>query len=224
MNGFPCNGDLGYCYNGQCPQRPDQCVRMYGSGECPRFMSSYLMRMVLKLLFWCHQVRHKPRSTAITTTPEEPTSPSANALWTSSHPASRSESQQISPACVGLVLWTQGEPLISCRDVMCGKLFCQNGQENPNYGRMVTVNGCKAAFFDDYTKDYGQVDSGTKCGDGKVTGCQLLSGHPRPSVTVCIRVSSAFVFFSRCAARTSVWIWRRLTETQTARPNVPATL
>lgn len=38
VNGLPCDGGLGYCYNGQCPQRPDQCVRMYGSGECPRFI------------------------------------------------------------------------------------------------------------------------------------------------------------------------------------------
>lgn len=57
-----------------------------------------------------------------------------------------------------------------CRDVLCGKLFCHNGQDNPNYGRMVRFGDCKAAFFDDYTKDYGQVDPGTKCGDGKVRG------------------------------------------------------
>ncbi len=59
-----------------------------------------------------------------------------------------------------------------CRDVFCGKLFCSKGSDNPNYGRMVRFNDCKAAFFDDHTKDYGQVDTGTKCGDGKVKGCQ----------------------------------------------------
>lgn len=31
VNGFPCNEDHGYCYNGQCPQRPDQCVKLYGA-------------------------------------------------------------------------------------------------------------------------------------------------------------------------------------------------
>lgn len=39
---------------------------------------------------------------------------------------------------------------------------------------MVTVGDCKAAFFGDYTQDYGQVDTGTKCGDGKVIGFFLL--------------------------------------------------
>lgn len=51
---------------------------------------------------------------------------------------------------------------------MCGKLFCHDGQGNPNYGRMVRFGTCKASFYDDHTKDYGQVDVGTKCGDGKV--------------------------------------------------------
>ncbi|XP_035021338.1 disintegrin and metalloproteinase domain-containing protein 28-like [Hippoglossus stenolepis] len=53
-------------------------------------------------------------------------------------------------------------------DTLCGKLFCHNGNPNPNYGRMVSVGDCKATFYDDYTKDYGQVDTGTICGDGKV--------------------------------------------------------
>lgn len=35
VNGLPCDGGQGYCYNGQCPQRPKQCVKMYGSGEYP---------------------------------------------------------------------------------------------------------------------------------------------------------------------------------------------
>lgn len=51
---------------------------------------------------------------------------------------------------------------------MCGKLFCHNGQGNPNYGRMVQFGKCKASFYDDHTKDYGQVDVGTKCGDEMV--------------------------------------------------------
>lgn len=39
VNGLPCDGGLGYCFNGNCPQRSDQCVRMYGSGERPRLCS-----------------------------------------------------------------------------------------------------------------------------------------------------------------------------------------
>ncbi|XP_061907495.1 disintegrin and metalloproteinase domain-containing protein 28 [Entelurus aequoreus] len=53
-------------------------------------------------------------------------------------------------------------------DVFCGKLFCHQGKDNPNYGRMVRVGQCKATFFADFTKDYGQVEAGTKCGEGKV--------------------------------------------------------
>lgn len=34
VNGLPCDGGVGYCYNSQCPQRPDQCVKLYGSCEC----------------------------------------------------------------------------------------------------------------------------------------------------------------------------------------------
>ncbi|KAG7271313.1 hypothetical protein CRUP_021050 [Coryphaenoides rupestris] len=30
VNGLPCDAGRGYCYNGQCPQRADQCVKMYG--------------------------------------------------------------------------------------------------------------------------------------------------------------------------------------------------
>lgn len=33
VNGLPCEGGLGYCYNGKCPQRPNQCIRMYGPSE-----------------------------------------------------------------------------------------------------------------------------------------------------------------------------------------------
>lgn len=72
------------------------------------------------------------------------------------------------------------------RDVMCGKLFCHNGMENPNYGRMVRFSDCKASFYDDFTKDFGQVDTGTKCGDGKVSSaapllkalCEGVEGGP----------------------------------------------
>ena len=36
MNGLPCDAGNGYCYNGQCPQKEDQCVKMYGPGRCPQ--------------------------------------------------------------------------------------------------------------------------------------------------------------------------------------------
>lgn len=52
---------------------------------------------------------------------------------------------------------------------MCGKLFCEQGQTDPNYGRLVQVNTCKASFYGDRNSDFGQVDTGTKCGDEKVT-------------------------------------------------------
>uniref|UniRef100_A0A667XR84 ADAM metallopeptidase domain 28 n=1 Tax=Myripristis murdjan TaxID=586833 RepID=A0A667XR84_9TELE len=31
VNGLPCDGGKGYCYDGLCPQRADQCIRMYGN-------------------------------------------------------------------------------------------------------------------------------------------------------------------------------------------------
>uniref|UniRef100_A0A8C8M549 Uncharacterized protein n=1 Tax=Oncorhynchus tshawytscha TaxID=74940 RepID=A0A8C8M549_ONCTS len=54
------------------------------------------------------------------------------------------------------------------RDVQCGKLFCKNGNDDPNYGRMVKFSDCKATFYGDHTSDFGQVNTGTKCNDGKV--------------------------------------------------------
>lgn len=62
---------------------------------------------------------------------------------------------------------------LSSRDMMCGKLFCSGGQADPNYGRMVRFGSCKAAFFDDASKDFGQVEEGSRCGEGKV--CARLS-------------------------------------------------
>uniref|UniRef100_A0A3Q2CUU6 Disintegrin domain-containing protein n=1 Tax=Cyprinodon variegatus TaxID=28743 RepID=A0A3Q2CUU6_CYPVA len=92
VNGLPCNKGLGYCYNGQCPQRSTQCLKLYGNSR----------------------------------------------------------------------------PLAFFLDFFCGKLFCSGGNPNPIYGQMVTIGGCKAAFIQDYTKDYGQVEEGTVCGEGKV--------------------------------------------------------
>lgn len=34
VNGLPCDAGHGYCYNGQCPQKADQCVKMYGPCRC----------------------------------------------------------------------------------------------------------------------------------------------------------------------------------------------
>lgn len=120
VNGEPCDRGLGYCYNGQCPQRPLQCQKMFGAGavEAPR--SCYNQNTRATYYAFCKRV--------------------ANNQY------------------------------IPCQkeDIYCGKLFCQKGNSNPNYGRLVLVGNCKATFYGDYTKDFGQVDTGTKCGDGMV--------------------------------------------------------
>lgn len=120
VNGLPCDGGLGYCYNGQCPQRSNQCIKMYGP-------------TAIETRPFCYDQNTRGTYYAFCRRPSQ-------------------------------------DQYIPCQreDRFCGKLFCHNGNENPNYGRMVRVGNCKAAFFDDYTQDYGQVDSGTKCGDGKV--------------------------------------------------------
>ena len=64
------------------------------------------------------------------------------------------------------------------RDVYCGKLFCSGGQSDPNYGSTVAFSDCKAASFWDAAADYGQVDAGTKCGEGKVHPPQHLQPLP----------------------------------------------
>lgn len=51
---------------------------------------------------------------------------------------------------------------------MCGKLFCAQGNGSPNYGRLVSFKNCKATFYGNPEEDYGQVDTGTKCGEGLV--------------------------------------------------------
>ncbi|XP_049907937.1 disintegrin and metalloproteinase domain-containing protein 28 [Epinephelus moara] len=119
VNGLPCNGDLGYCYNGQCPQRPNQCFKLYGPSATEGRPKCY---------------NHNTRGTYYAF-------------------CRRTENQYI--PC-------------QQQDVFCGKLFCHGGNANPAYGRMVRVGDCKAAFFEDHTKDYGQVDTGTKCGVGMV--------------------------------------------------------
>ncbi|CAB1320018.1 unnamed protein product, partial [Coregonus sp. 'balchen'] len=74
------------------------------------------------------------------------------------------------------------------QDVQCGKLFCNNGNDDPNYGRMVKFSDCKATFYGDHNSDFGQVDTGTKCNDGKVCSkneCVDLETAYGPKATNC---------------------------------------
>uniref|UniRef100_A0A3B4FCT5 ADAM metallopeptidase domain 28 n=1 Tax=Pundamilia nyererei TaxID=303518 RepID=A0A3B4FCT5_9CICH len=145
VNGLPCDGGQGYCYNGQCPQRPKQCVKMYGSGakEAKQGCYNYNTRGVY----------------------------------------------------YGFCKRPSNNQFIPCQqeDVLCGKLFCEGGNDNPNYGRMVAIGTCKAAFFSDTTGDQGLVETGTKCGDGKVCNhkseCQCEPGWTLPN---CDSVDTAF--------------------------------
>ena len=100
VNGLRCDGDQGYCYNGECPQRPKQCIKLYGRGECPVLpcicccvLYSTYNRIIIVILS-CHQVLQRLNHTALTITPEEPTTPSANVpQTTSTSPVRESESQ-----------------------------------------------------------------------------------------------------------------------------------
>uniref|UniRef100_A0A087XLJ6 ADAM metallopeptidase domain 28 n=1 Tax=Poecilia formosa TaxID=48698 RepID=A0A087XLJ6_POEFO len=121
VNGLPCDKGLGYCYNGQCPQRAAQCKKVYGNAADEAPSSCYNYNTKGSNYGYCRRFSNID--------------------------------------------------FIPCQkqDVLCGKLFCQGGNPNPIYGQMVTFSGvCKAMFFTDYTKDYGQVDEGTMCGEGKV--------------------------------------------------------
>uniref|UniRef100_A0A8C7X703 ADAM metallopeptidase domain 28 n=1 Tax=Oryzias sinensis TaxID=183150 RepID=A0A8C7X703_9TELE len=104
VNGLPCDRGLGYCYNGQCPQRPNQYLHLcLGATEASRS---------------CYHFNTKGQYYGFCKRP----------------------SNQVYIPC-------------QQQDILCGKLYCEGG------------NG---SFSDDYTKDYGQVDTGTKCGDGMV--------------------------------------------------------
>ncbi|XP_062272820.1 zinc metalloproteinase-disintegrin-like crotastatin [Scomber scombrus] len=120
VNGLPCEEGLGYCYNGQCPQRSNQCVKMYGATAIEARPSCY---------------KHNRKGTNF-----------------------------------GYCRRLSRDQFVACQpqDYTCGKLFCHNGKSDPNYGRMVRIGDCKAAFFSDKASDYGQVDTGTKCGDEMV--------------------------------------------------------
>lgn len=76
------------------------------------------------------------------------------------------------------------------RDIMCGKLFCENGNDNPNYGRLVTFNNCKATFYGSPEEDYGQVDTGTKCGEGLVRLISVNNANTPTSTSSLTSISS----------------------------------
>ncbi|XP_066509194.1 zinc metalloproteinase-disintegrin-like protein H3 [Hoplias malabaricus] len=120
VNGLPCKNGNGYCYNGQCPRREDQCIKMWGADAVVG--SDYCYEQNKRGTYYAFCLR--------------PTN----------------------------------DQYVACQaqDVRCGKLFCENGQYNPNYGRLVTFSNCKATFYSDRDNDFGQVDTGTKCGDEKV--------------------------------------------------------
>ncbi|XP_058231017.1 zinc metalloproteinase-disintegrin-like brevilysin H2a isoform X2 [Hemibagrus wyckioides] len=122
VNGLPCKDSTGYCYNGQCPKRAEQCIKMWGSGAIVGVDNCYNQNTKGQYFAYC-------------------TRPS-------------------------------NYQFIGCQiqDVMCGKLFCDKGQANPNYGRYFPLpqGNCKATFYSDSTQDFGQVDTGTKCGEEKV--------------------------------------------------------
>ncbi|XP_061117392.1 zinc metalloproteinase-disintegrin-like batroxstatin-1 [Conger conger] len=120
VNGLPCQDGQGYCYNGECPRRDEQCVKMWGSTAEVAGQSCYNQNK--RGLYYGHCKR------------------------------------------------TDKDTYIGCQqeDIMCGKLFCVQGNGGPNYGRLVKVGSCKATFYGDPDTDYGQVDTGTKCGDGMV--------------------------------------------------------
>uniref|UniRef100_A0A671PS46 Zinc metalloproteinase-disintegrin-like batroxstatin-1 n=1 Tax=Sinocyclocheilus anshuiensis TaxID=1608454 RepID=A0A671PS46_9TELE len=117
VNGLPCKNGKGYCYNGQCPQREEQCIKMWAAVVARDYC--YNQNTRAEYFAYCKR---------------------------------------------------NGNKYIGCQrqDVMCGKLFCEDGNANPNYGRLVKFNNCKATFYSDPEKDYGQVDTGTKCGEGLV--------------------------------------------------------
>ncbi|XP_052412752.1 zinc metalloproteinase-disintegrin-like batroxstatin-1 [Carassius gibelio] len=119
VNGIPCSNGKGYCYNGQCPQREEQCIKMWGPTAVLAREYCYNQNTRAEYYAYCKRI---------------------------------------------------GNTYIGCQkqDVMCGKLFCEGGNGNPNYGRLVQFSTCKATFYGDANSDYGQVDTGTRCGEGMV--------------------------------------------------------
>ncbi|XP_073717050.1 disintegrin and metalloproteinase domain-containing protein 28 isoform X2 [Misgurnus anguillicaudatus] len=119
VNGLPCLNEKGYCYNGQCPLKEDQCVKMWGPTATVGQKYCYDQNTRAQYYAYCKRT---------------------------------------------------ADQYIGCQkqDIMCGKLFCENGNGNPNYGRQAQFKNCKATFYSNPDEDYGQVDTGTKCEDGRV--------------------------------------------------------
>ncbi|KAK7933103.1 hypothetical protein WMY93_003999 [Mugilogobius chulae] len=120
VNGAPCDNGQGFCYNGQCPQRASQCIKMFGPGAIEGRSRCFEYNTLGRYYGFCKR------------------------------PA-----QDVYLACPK-------------QDIYCGKLFCHNGNDFSSYGGRLNVGDCKAGYFQDFTKDYGQVETGTKCGEGKV--------------------------------------------------------
>ncbi|KAI4902868.1 hypothetical protein NFI96_031219 [Prochilodus magdalenae] len=120
VNGLPCKNGNGYCYNGQCPRKEDQCIKMWGADAVVAGIGCYNQNTRGTYYAFCSR----------------PTN----------------------------------DQYIGCQkqDIMCGKLICEKGQEDPNYGRYVMFGSCKATFYGDRDSDFGQVDTGTKCNEDKV--------------------------------------------------------
>lgn len=120
VNGLPCQSGKGYCFNGQCPQREEQCLRMWG--PTARVGRQFCYNQNTRGLYYAFCKR------------------------------------------------PSNDVYLPCQqeDVMCGKLFCHGGKGSPNYGRLVEFSDCKATFYGDFESDLGQVDTGTKCGEGMV--------------------------------------------------------
>lgn len=50
VNGLPCMDGAGYCYNGECPRRKDQCMKMWGSGTWLAFYEALKLLLFILLL------------------------------------------------------------------------------------------------------------------------------------------------------------------------------
>ncbi|XP_035382386.1 disintegrin and metalloproteinase domain-containing protein 28 [Electrophorus electricus] len=122
VNGLPCKNKMGYCYNGSCPLRKDECIKMWGADAV--VASNHCYEQNKRGLFY------------------------------------------------GFCSRPSSEQFIGCQteDILCGKLFCSKGQENPinSNGRLARIGDCKTTFFDNISKDNSLVETGTKCDNDKV--------------------------------------------------------
>lgn len=81
VNGLPCKNGNGFCYNGQCPLREDQCIKMWGPSEYARtsvlhWFFFFLVKILclfstIKLPIWLN-------NSALIKTQEDFTTPSAS--------------------------------------------------------------------------------------------------------------------------------------------------